>query len=199
MTSEQLIRNVLDRAVDMRASWIRDGLSESQQAGFWSDEHYRLRDKPADPSPVLLARQGGGPEVLPEAYRVPFLALAAYYPRDDQIVHLPELKGYRLAQTVAHELCHASGHPSRLNREALRLVCAGKVTPWAPKRPFAIEELIAELGSVVVLDQLGFEVELLAAIYYCAGPLDGIPRLHRDVVVRQALEAGEFVLRGEWS
>lgn len=66
---------------------------------------------------------------------------AFYRPAEDKI-HLPEpgqfLSEYDLNATTLHELAHATGHTSRLNRKSL-------VTYGEDLRPY--EELVAELSS----------------------------------------------------
>lgn len=52
--------------------------------------------------------------------------------------------------TLAHEMTHSTGHPSRLNRE---LSCS------KGDEKYAFEELVAELGSVFTCAQLGLTYE----------------------------------------
>ena len=55
--------------------------------------------------------------------------------------------------TVMHELIHWTGHQSRLNRldEALR-----------SHRGYALEELVAEMGAVILLERLGMKLSNLS-------------------------------------
>jgi hypothetical protein len=199
MNPETLIRNVLERAVEQKNTWQNDGRSSASHGAEWEEAHKALACLPADPTRVLAQTRDGGPPIGVSDWDIPWHAIACYFPCFDQIKYRKELKGYRLAQSIAHELCHATGHPSRLNRVVPRLIIARRFNTWRYEREAAVEELIAELGSLVVLLGLGYQVQLLAPIMYCAGSLKQIPRLHRDVVIREALAAAEFVLRGEWS
>ncbi len=55
---------------------------------------------------------------------------------------------YRYYRTVCHELVHWTGHESRLNRIDFK--------SWGDKR-YALEELTAEMGSVMLLKVLGYQ------------------------------------------
>ena len=79
---------------------------------------------------------------------------AYYNPRDDQIV-LPERAQFPSAEhyyaTALHELGHATGHESRLNRETFKKgVAAGFGSP-----DYAKEELRAEISAMMTGDRLG--------------------------------------------
>lgn len=81
---------------------------------------------------------------------------SAYYrPWDDQI-YMPNIKSFEsdeaYAATLLHELTHATGSESRLSRSG--------ITGGAPfgSRPYANEELIAEMGSAFASAHLGINV-----------------------------------------
>jgi antirestriction protein ArdC len=82
--------------------------------------------------------------------------LAAYLRHSDEIV-MPALasfdSGVDYDDTLAHELVHATGHISRINRDTL----------YAPevKANRAMEELIAELGAAILLAQAGIVSDTL--------------------------------------
>jgi len=75
-------------------------------------------------------------------------SMASYDPHSDQI-HLPERSAFHsssaLYATWAHEALHSTGHPSRLNRNLLGAMGS---------REYAREELVAELGAVLLGDRL---------------------------------------------
>ena len=86
---------------------------------------------------------------------------AAYSPSSD-VVLMPPASQFNVAvsggdgeaqywATLWHEVIHWTGHPSRLNRQSLR--------DWGDK-PYAFEELIAELGSAFLCARLGIDGEL---------------------------------------
>lgn len=74
---------------------------------------------------------------------------ACYLP-DTDVIHLPPLAAFHSAVgysgTLAHELVHWTGAPSRLHRDL-----AGRFG----SRAYAAEELVAELGSAFILADLG--------------------------------------------
>ncbi|WP_254952763.1 MULTISPECIES: ArdC family protein [unclassified Cyanobium] len=73
---------------------------------------------------------------------------ACYLPQIDRI-QLPERQAFHTAAgfyaTWAHEVIHSTGHTSRLNRD---------LSGRCGSRAYAREELVAELGSVLLGDQL---------------------------------------------
>lgn len=78
---------------------------------------------------------------------------AAYY-RGEDIVRMPDFERFHATSgylaTLAHELCHWTGHKSRLDRFA-----DGKPS----KDNYAFEELVAELGSAFISARLGIAGE----------------------------------------
>lgn len=79
----------------------------------------------------------------------------AYYQIDPDFIQMPELQTFRDAEsyyaTVAHELCHWTRHPSRLDRDLgrKRFADAG----------YAMEELVAEIGAAFLCADLGLTPE----------------------------------------
>lgn len=77
-------------------------------------------------------------------------AKPCYFPAPD-VVQMPNHSDFNsdddFVSTLGHELIHAVGHPSRLNRKM-----AGKVF----KEQYAAEECVAELGSAFLCAHTGF-------------------------------------------
>jgi len=79
----------------------------------------------------------------------------AFYRIDADFVQMPELQAFceveRYYATAAHELCHWTRHPSRLDRDLgrKRFGDAG----------YAMEELVAEIGSAFLCADLGLTPE----------------------------------------
>ena len=79
----------------------------------------------------------------------------AFYRITDDFVQMPELQAFRDAESyyasLAHELCHWTRHPSRLDRDLgrKRFADAG----------YAMEELVAEIGSAFLCADLGLTPE----------------------------------------
>ncbi len=79
----------------------------------------------------------------------------AYYAVHADYVQMPPFETFRDAeffyQTLGHECCHATRHPSRLDREFGR-------KRWGDEG-YAAEELVAELGSAFLAADLGLTPE----------------------------------------
>lgn len=80
----------------------------------------------------------------------------AYYTITDDYVQVPPFECFRDAEshaaTVAHELCHWTRHPSRLDRDLGR-------KRWGDAG-YAMEELVAELGSAFLCADLAITPEV---------------------------------------
>jgi antirestriction protein ArdC len=99
------------------------------------------------PEPERLATA----EAMLQAWSVPITyggSRACYYPQTDHI-HLPDRSAFHsssaLYATWAHEALHSTGHPSRLGRD---------LTGTMGSTAYAREELVAELGAVLLGDRL---------------------------------------------
>ena len=81
----------------------------------------------------------------------------AYYAISSDHIQMPRLESFRdsesHAATLAHELCHWTRHPSRLNRELGR-------KRWGDEG-YAMEELVAELGSAFLCADLSITPEVM--------------------------------------
>lgn len=86
-------------------------------------------------------------------------ARACYRPKDD-IVEMPPYGSFNsddaFAATLNHELVHATSHPARLQRNL------GK---RFGDEAYAMEELVAEMGSAFLCAHLGFQHERESAAY----------------------------------
>lgn len=78
----------------------------------------------------------------------------AYYSPSSDSITLPEIEQFTSMpgyySTVFHELTHSTGHASRLNR--IEKTSRGS-------NAYAKEELVAEIGSATIMNELGFETE----------------------------------------
>jgi len=74
----------------------------------------------------------------------------AYYSPTNDFINIPPAKSFRDAEgyagTVLHELIHATGHKSRLDR---------KLVAQNGSQDYAYEELVAELGAAMLCGSLG--------------------------------------------
>ena len=92
---------------------------------------------------------------------------ACYIPSLDEI-NMPKVewfkeghKGY--AQTLAHECCHATGAKSRLNR---------KLDGGFGSKDYAREELVAEIGSAMIMANTGTDLNEEQCVAYLKNWLD---------------------------
>jgi antirestriction protein ArdC len=118
---------------------------------------------------------------------------AFYWPAMDEIV-MP-LSGQFFTEadywsTLLHELVHASGHQKRLNREGITSSTRKFGDPI-----YAVEELIAEMGSAFLCAELGVYGEVQHESYISSW----LTKLREDKkalfnACRQAREATEFLL-----
>ena len=80
----------------------------------------------------------------------------AYYSPARDLIHLPTLEQYENAadyySTAFHEATHSTGHATRLNRFSGADACAA-----FGSESYSKEELVAEIGSACILNELGIE------------------------------------------
>ena len=120
-------------------------------------------------------RIGGG-----KAYYVPS---ADYVQVPPQPAFYEQINFYRMA---LHELCHASGHPERLNRNLLNSFGS---------KDYAREELIAEMGSAFLCATLGI-VPTVRHADYLASWLDVLREDNRAIfrAASAATKAADWLL-----
>lgn len=115
----------------------------------------------------------------------------AYYSPSGDFINMPEFKTFENVEgyyaTLLHEMTHWTGHPSRNNR---------KTGKW--KTPaYAFEELIAEIGSSLLLGMVGISPRVREDhIAYLSGWLQSIksdPNALRRAMT-QAQQAVDFML-----
>lgn len=119
---------------------------------------------------------------------------AYYLPGEDMIVLPPmsrfDSPDHRYA-TAFHELGHATGHQSRLDRPGVNgTICFGS-------EDYSREELIAELTSAFVCAELGLDNSLIGnSSSYISGWLDSLKRDTRAVIAAssQARNAADYIL-----
>lgn len=114
----------------------------------------------------------------------------AFYRPGDDFIQLPEKPLFVTPQdyyaTALHELCHWTGHKSRLNR-----VLSGRQDIEA----YAYEELVAEIGAAFLCAHCGLSARLEHASYI-SNWLDALRRDKRLIFVAAgaAQKAADFVL-----
>lgn len=119
---------------------------------------------------------------------------AYYIPRKDS-VHLPPKEAFSGAgeyyATVLHELGHATGHESRLNRHGLETGIAPFGSPT-----YSREELAAEFASAFLCAEAGIENTIANSAAYIAGWAKAIKKDRRLVVqaASQGQKAADYIL-----
>ncbi len=89
--------------------------------------------------------------------------------------------------TALHELCHWTGHPSRLNR---------KQTGRFGSKSYAREELYAELGAAFICAELGYEKTITNSAAYLKGWLKALEENPRYIfsAFKQAQKAADYIM-----
>jgi antirestriction protein ArdC len=121
----------------------------------------------------------------------------AYYRPSTDIVTMPLRESFHSAteyfSTLAHELVHSTGAPSRLARKSLE--------DWAPfgTADYSREELVAEMGAGFLCAHAGIESATLEnSAAYIRSWLQVLKDDRRAVIVAagQAQKAADFILGG---
>jgi antirestriction protein ArdC len=156
------------------------------------------------PAPVITANQGMSPPheraaaIVENARLCPIhhAGFAAFYSPTDDIIRIPAPSTFHSQEhyyhTLYHEITHASGHSTRLDREGI----AQQARFGSEK--YSKEELIAELGAAFlsneagILDSVRFE-NSAAYLGSWINKLENDPKLIVSAA-SQAQKASDFVL-----
>lgn len=111
---------------------------------------------------------------------------AYYSPTDDQIT-MPLVESFHdgaaYAETLFHEMTHSTGHQSRLGRLGGSVAVAAFGSP-----DYAKEELVAELGAVMLLGHAGIPVDAQNSASYVGGWLRALQD-DRNLIISAAQQA----------
>jgi len=77
------------------------------------------------------------------------------------------------AETIGHEYVHSTGHPSRLGRIELG---------WTERQDYAKEELVAEIGAAMLMQQYGIDPNVPMMADYVRGWLTALQNDHSLIV-----------------
>ena len=121
----------------------------------------------------------------------------AYYSVKHDFINMPVINNFRsyedYASTILHEICHSSGHPSRLGRFKV-----GDTSSPFGSPNYSREELVAEIGCSFLLNRLG--ISNSRTLQQNAAYIQSwIKALHNDisliaVAAGRAERAVEFIL-----
>ena len=126
------------------------------------------------------------------------LAQAFYSPASD-FVGMPSAEQFKTGEdyysTLFHELTHATGHESRLNRKGV----AGSEGQWSSfgSNPYAKEELVAEMGAAFLCGEAGIvEQTIENSAAYVASWVERLKTDSKLIVTAaaQAQKASDFIL-----
>jgi antirestriction protein ArdC len=97
----------------------------------------------------------------------------AYYAPISDLIVLPLAGQFQSAEaeaeTLAHEVTHSTGHPSRLARLE---------KDWREEQNYAFEELVAEIGAATLMQQYGIEPNVPQMADYVRGWLRALEDDH---------------------
>ena len=124
------------------------------------------------------------------------------YRRSTDSVHMPERRFFTSEEayfsTLFHEVCHSSGHESRLARPSL-LESKGIDAEGEARKVYAEEELVAEMGASFLCAHAGIiEAKLENSAAYLQGWIDALKSKDaKGWIIRaasQAQKAADFIL-----
>lgn len=123
----------------------------------------------------------------------------AYYSPAEDYVAMPDLGAFESPEayydTLFHELTHATGHASRLNRKGIAAT-DGERSRFG-SAPYAREELVAEMGAAFLCGHVGIVDRVIdneaGYIKSWLDRLNGDPKLV-VVAAAQAQKAADFIL-----
>ena len=148
-------------------------------------------ERTAEPIPAceaIVSHMAKRPEILHKELR-------AFYNPVADVVNLPRRPYFRSDEsyyaTLFHELVHATGHPSRLNRKGLN-----EMSEFGSE-PYSFEELVAEIGACYLESYAGIAQDQFEQnVSYIKGWLKKFKDDKRFVVQASALaqKATDFIL-----
>ena len=123
----------------------------------------------------------------------------AYYTPSTDTITMPLVESFHdgaaYAETLFHEMTHSTGHKSRLGRLAEDVKTAAFGSP-----DYAKEELVAELGAVMLLSHGGIAVDAQNSAAYIGGWLRAL-KDDRNLIIgaaQQAQKAFDRIIGTEW-
>ena len=110
----------------------------------------------------------------------------AYYRPSTDSIHMPPVGTFHEAEgyfgTLAHELCHWTGHSKRLDR----------IKKYNDRAAYAFEELVAEIGNCLLCVRLGITPDFGQSAAYVEGWLEAL-KADKGMIFKAASEAQKAV------
>ena len=137
-------------------------------------------------------------EGMPNAPSIAHNGDMAYYSPSEDAVVLPVQEAFDLPAdyyaVAFHELAHATGHGSRLDREGITALDASRGSTV-----YAKEELVAELASAMVCGEAGVVPNYKRSAAYCKSWLTWAEDNRRAIIsaAGQAQKAADYILDAE--
>ena len=95
-------------------------------------------------------------DCMPNPPRIVHKKQEAFYVPSEDYINIPKLKSFKeigeYYGTLFHELIHATGHQTRLNRKEVM------ENPTFGTEPYSLEELVAEIGSCYLKSFTGLDI-----------------------------------------
>ena len=119
----------------------------------------------------------------------------AYYRPSTDSIHMPAVNGFQCAEeyhsTIFHELSHATGHESRLNRHGMETGIAA-----FGSAVYSREELAAEFGSAFLCAHAGIQATLDNSAAYINGWRRAVKADNRMVITAasQGQKAADYII-----
>ena len=136
---------------------------------------------------------------MPRAPAIEHKELQAYYLPSQDLVNMPNANLFKSDEeyysTLFHELTHATGHVSRLNRQELTKVTLFK------SHDYSKEELVAEMGSAFLCGRCGITPKVIVnQAAYIKSWLTQLKNNRKWLVyaAAQAQKAADFILGNEY-
>jgi antirestriction protein ArdC len=158
------------------------------------DERIPKLDEPGKPfEPIAECERIAGN--MPQSPTVTHGTVGAFYRAAHDLVSMPHRERFESSEayysTLFHELTHATGHKSRLDRPGIADVAA------FGSKMYSKEELVAEMGAAFLCSRAGIENATIdQSASYINGWLTKLKSDNRLVVhaAAQAQRAADFIL-----
>ena len=150
---------------------------------------------PTEPTPATNARAEAIVAAMPQRPEIKHGLAKAFYAPALDYVGMPNPERFETVdtyfQTLFHELTHATGHVSRLNRPTLT------ETAGFGSNPYCKEELVAEMGAAFLCGQANIgQASFENSAAYIQGWLQQLKNDKKLIVqaAAQAQKAADFIL-----
>lgn len=135
-------------------------------------------------------------EGMPNKPKIEHKKQDAFYLPSLDVINMPRMKSFKSSEdyygTLMHELIHACGHSSRCNRSEVM------DNPKFGSEPYALEELVAELGSCYLRSATGLDINHMSQnAAYIKGWLEVLKNDKRFIIkaASKAQQSVNYILK----